>query len=107
MAGYNYNVITNGLSFEWDARKAVLNKRRHDLSFNEAETVFFDENALLIYDPDHSQEEDRFILMGLSARLRLVVVSHTYRKDERVIRIISARTATKREQRQYWQRWRE
>ena len=67
--------------------------------------VFTDENGLLLDDPDHSHEEDRFILLGLSSSLRLIVVSHTYRKDEAVIRIISARKATRSEQKQYWRKW--
>jgi len=61
---YNYNVNMNELSFEWDERKSRSNKKKHDLSFEEAKTAFFDENALLIHDPDHSEEEDRFILFG-------------------------------------------
>jgi hypothetical protein len=102
-----YNVVIFGLSFEWDERKAALNKKKHGLSFDEARTAFFDENALFIYDPDHSEEEGRFILMGLSLKLRMLVVCHTYRKAECVIRIISARKAVRREERQYWQRWHE
>lgn len=101
----NYNVIMAGLWFEWDERKSVLNKRKHGLSFEEAKAAFLDENALLIPDPDHSEDESRFILLGLGARLRILVVCHAYRKDEQVIRIISARRASPKEQRQYWQRW--
>lgn len=105
MIKHKYNVVTRGLSFEWDERKAAINKEKHGLPFDEARTAFFDENALLLYDPDHSEGEDRFILMGLSARRKIVVVSHLYKEAEQVIRIISARKATRREEGQYWQRW--
>ncbi len=103
----NYNVIMIGLSFEWDEHKSLLNKKKHGLSFEEAKTAFFDENALLIHDPDHSEEENRFVLLGLSARLRTLVVCHAYRRGGQVIRIISARRASGQEQRQYRQRWEE
>ncbi len=86
------------IRFEWDESKNRANKRKHRVSFEEAQTVFWDENARLIDDPDHSKSEDRFILMGLSNNLRVLVVSHTYRKSESVIRIISARRANRREQ---------
>lgn len=94
------------LRFEWDARKEAQNRRKHRVSFREAETVFADEYALLINDPDHSTEEDRFLLLGLSARLRILVVAHTYREAKAVIRIISARKATRRERDIYNRRWR-
>lgn len=93
------------IRFEWDEKKHALNKKKHSVSFNEAQTIFADENGLLLDDPDHSHEEDRFILLGLSSSLRLLVVSHTYRKDDVIIRIISARKATRSEQEQYWERW--
>jgi hypothetical protein len=105
MGDHNYNVIINELSFEWDERKSLGNKKKHGLSFEEAKTAFFDENALLIHDPDHSAEENRFILLGLGAKTRMLVVCHTYRKDGQMIRIISAREASRQEQGQYWQRW--
>ena len=92
------------LSFEWDENKSVANQKKHHVSFEEAQTVFVDENALLIDDPDHSDEEDRFILLGLSAKLRALVVCHCYRKNNEVIRIVSARKATRREQKYYWER---
>ena len=88
------------LRFEWDARKATANLKKHGISFEEAKSVFFDERAKLIDDPDHSEDEDRFILLGLSHSLRIVVVCHCYR-DENVIRIISARKATVRELKEY------
>ena len=95
-----YNVQINSLRFEWDARKATANLKKHGISFEEAKSVFFDERAKLIDDPDHSEDEDRFILLGLSHSLRIVVVCHCYR-DENVIRIISARKATVRELKEY------
>ena len=90
--------------FEWDPKKADANLKKHRVSFEEAVTVFFDENALLINDPDHSDEEERFILMGFSDRLRILVVSHCYRRNDQIIRIISARSASKAERRQFYQR---
>lgn len=92
------------LSFEWDEKKSVANKKKHHVSFEEAQAVFVDENALLIDDPDHSHEEARFILLGLSAKMRTLIVCHCYRKSNEVIRIISARKATRREQKGYWER---
>ncbi len=89
------------IKFSWDARKAKQNLTKHRISFEEASTVFFDENARLIHDPGHSTEEDRFVLLGLSCKLRLFVVCHCYRGKERIIRIISARKADKQEQKQY------
>ena len=89
------------MSFEWDENKNRSNIRKHGISFKEAETVFYDENALLIDDPDHSDEEDRFILLGISTSLRLLIVCHCYRQSDMVIRIISARKATKPESQQY------
>ena len=89
--------------FEWDDNKNEINKKKHNISFEEAQTVFYDEDALLIDDPDHSQEEDRFIIMGLSKRANLLVVCHCYRASETVIRIISARKAAKWEAKQYQQ----
>ncbi len=92
------------LSFEWDDNKSLANQKKHRVSFDEAQTIFVDENALLIDDPDHSDEEDRFILMGLSAKLRALVVCHCYRRSNEVVRIISARKATRHEQKSYWER---
>ena len=92
------------LRFEWDSQKAVANLRKHAIPFEEAVSVFSDEHALLLTDPDHSEAEDRFILLGLSADLRTLVVCHCYRQEE-VIRIFSARRATKREREQYNRRW--
>jgi|SRR3989339_537377 len=89
------------LSFEWDHCKADINSKKHGISFDEAQSIFYDQNALLINDPDHSIEEERFVLIGLSYKLRILVVCHCYRKNDSVIRIISARKATKSEQKQY------
>jgi uncharacterized DUF497 family protein len=94
-----------GLTFEWDDKKNTANWKKHSVSFEEAQSVFSDENALLIHDPDHSAGEDRFILLGLSLSLRLLVVCHCYRKSDSIIRIISARRATRAEQMRYWDRW--
>jgi len=90
------------IRFEWDNRKNQENKRKHKVSFEEAQTVFLDENAIRFFDPDHSQDEDRFIMLGMSFTLRVLVVCHCYREDDSVIRIISARKADKREQSDYW-----
>ena len=92
------------LRYEWDERKNRSNQRKHGVAFEEARSSFLDENARLVVDPDHSDDEDRFILVGLSIRLRLLVVSHCYRESERVVRILSARKADPSERRDY-ARW--
>ena len=89
------------LRFEWDARKAAANVRKHGVSFEEARTAFLDDNALLRPDDDHSDDEDRFLLLGLSGRLRTLVVCHCYRQEDEVIRLISARKANSLERQQY------
>ena len=89
------------LSFEWDDSKAAANARKHEVSFEEAKSVFVDERAKLIDDPDHSENEDRFVLLGLSGVLRLLLVCHCYRLDGNVMRIISARKASAKESRSY------
>jgi hypothetical protein len=89
------------LRFEWDHRKSSLNRNKHGITFEEAETVFLDDNALLIDDPDHSDREDRFVMLGFSIQLRVLVVCHCYRRGGDVIRIISARKANPTEQRRY------
>jgi uncharacterized protein len=93
------------LRVEWDPAKAAANRRKHGVSFAEAETVFSDEHALLLEDPDHSTTEDRFILLGLSAALRVLVVVHCYREHDNIIRLISARKATRAERAHYAKRW--
>ena len=90
-----------GVAFSWDDRKERENQRKHGVSFEEATTAFADENARLKHDPDHSQDEDRFVLLGFSAKLRLLVVVHAYRQDDKEIRIISARKAVPKERKQY------
>jgi len=87
--------------FIWDEKKAEANYKKHKISFKEAETAFSDPNARLIFDPDHSDDEDRFVLLGLSSVLRILIVCHCYREDDRTIRIISARKADRNEQKQY------
>ena len=95
----------SALRFEWDERKNATNVRKHGVSFDEAASVFADENALLLDDPEHSEDEDRFILLGLGHSLRILLVFHCFREEEDVIRIISARRASRAEREQYVQRW--
>jgi len=90
-----------GIQFTWDERKNRLNQQKHGVSFVEAKTVFYDKMARVIDDPEHSIDEERVILLGMSQRMRLLIVCHAFYADEQIIRIISARKATKTEQRQY------
>ena len=92
----------NDVSFVWDERKSKENTRKHNVSFEEAQAVFLDENAIRFFDPDHSDDEDRFLMLGMSFTLRVLIVSHCYRERDSVIRIISARKADKQEQSDYW-----
>ena len=87
--------------FEWDEDKNRVNQDKHKISFEEAKTVFYDLKALVIDDPDHSEEEERFIILGLSKTANLLVVCHCYRQSDTVIRIISARKANKKETNDY------
>jgi len=89
------------IQFSWDENKAKSNLAKHKISFDEAKTVFDDDNARLIYDPDHSEDEDRFILLGLSCKLKVLTVVHCYKDKDNNIRIISARKSTKNEEKQY------
>jgi uncharacterized DUF497 family protein len=89
------------LRFEWDEQKSKANVRKHGVSFEEAKTVFYDERARLISDPDHSEDEERFIILGYSSGLKLLTVCHCYRTDDGVIRIISARKANRHEAASY------
>ena len=89
------------MKFIWDENKNKDNIRDHKVSFKEAVTVFYDPNGRIIHDPDHSDEEDRFIIMGISKLLKLLVVCHCYRENDEIIRIISARKATKSEKMEY------
>ena len=92
------------LEFEWDKRKEAANVKKHGGTFEEARTAFFDENAIHFYDPDHSDQEDRFVLLGLSLKPQVLVVCHCFRESETVVRIISARKADKDEEQVYWER---
>ena len=89
------------LEFSWNTEKDKANQKKHGVSFQEAQMVFHDENARLIDDPDHSEDEERFILLGISSKLRILTVCHCYRVNNTVIRIISARKATQTERKQY------
>ena len=89
------------IRFEWDKNKNRINQDKHGISFEEAKTVFYDVDALVIDDPAHSKEEDRFIILGLSKTANLLIVCHCYRETETVIRIFSARKATKTETKYY------
>jgi uncharacterized DUF497 family protein len=93
------------LRFEWDERKNSENKRKHGVSFEEAQTVFLDDYAVLVADPDHSGTEERLLLLGVSSPLRHLVVCHCYRQSGGVIRIISARKANSGERAEYEGRW--
>lgn len=90
------------IEFTWDEKKADSNLRKHRVAFTEAATVFDDDSARLIYDPDHSMNEDRFIILGISCSMRSLVVCHCYKANDTQIRIISARKADRQEQQQYW-----
>lgn len=87
--------------FDWDENKNISNQKKHGISFDEARSVFFDENAILFDDPQHSENEDRFLLLGLSENTNVCIVCHCYRKSDSIIRIISARKATKKEEEIY------
>ena len=97
---YNYKLIM--ISFSWDSKKNIANTKKHGVSFDEAKTVFYDEGAIRYFDPDHSSDEDRFLMVGLSQKLRILVVCHCLKEDDSNIRIISARKATKGEEEEHW-----
>ena len=90
------------LRFEWDENKDKSNIQKHGVSFDEARTVFYDEHAIQFFDPDHSESEDRFLLLGTSFKLKTLVICHCFRQEETVVRIISARKADKDEEQIYW-----
>jgi len=92
------------LRFEWDRRKDRSNQKKHGVSFEEASSVFLDECAVQFFDPDHSEEEDRFILLGMSVKLGVLVVCHCFRESDSVVRLISARKADRQEEQNYWVR---
>ena len=89
------------IQFVWDEQKYQINQKKHGVSFEEAKSVFFDEYARFLTDPDHSETEERYLLLGMSIQMRLLVISHCYREHDHVIRLISARPATRFEQQQY------
>ncbi len=99
-----YDSGMGDIRFVWDPAKAAANVRKHGVSFDEARSIFADDNGLFLLDPDHSDHEDRYLLLGLSVRLRILAVIHTVSDDGDIIRIISARKATNREQQQYLDR---
>lgn len=99
-----YIVCMNLIRFEWDDNKSRQNKKKHGVSFEEAQSVFYDECAIQYFDPDHSEDEDRFVMLGMSIKTRVLVVCHCYRKNNALIRIISARKAEKDEESEYWRR---
>lgn len=85
------------MEFEWDENKNEINKKEHGISFEDVESVFADFSAIIFDDPDHSETEERFLIIGMSLRKGICIVSHCYRNNENIIRIISARKATKNE----------
>ncbi len=89
------------LLFDWDENKNEINRRKHGIDFEEASTVFFDDQAILFDDPEHSEYEDRFLLLGMSESANVCIVCHCYRESDTVIRIISARKATRKEEERY------
>ncbi len=93
------------IKFEWDEKKNKINQHKHGISFEEAKTVFYDENAILFDDPEHSEEEERFLIIGTTNKEKICIVSHCYRDKESVIRIISARKATRNERSVYTEKW--
>lgn len=93
--------MMDGIHFEWDERKNAANIKKHGVSFEEAATVFYDDNAVLFDDPDHSMEENRFLIIGVSENERLCIVSHCFKEADNRIRIISARPADKEEKKAY------
>ena len=91
------------MTFEWDENKNVINISKHGIDFDEASSIFYDEKAIMFDDPEHSDEEERFILIGMSQKLNVLTVCHCYRNRDDVIRIITARKATKTESEYYVQ----
>ncbi len=90
------------INFEWDVKKEQINTKKHGVNFSEAKTAFYDQNAIQFYDPEHSEDEDRFLLLGTSFQSNTIVVCHCFREEETIIRIISARKADKSEIQAYW-----
>lgn len=100
-----YNINMETILFEWDENKNTINKKKHGLSFEETKEVFYDDNAILFDDPDHSIGEERFLIIGMLKSSKVCIVSHCYRDNDNVIRIISARQATKNEKNTYLKGW--
>lgn len=98
---YNYIVIMKNIFFEWNDKKAKSNLKKHGVSFEEARSVFFDDLAIQFWDDNNSENEDRFLMLGLSNKFRILLVVHCFRESESTIRIISARKATKNEMKEY------
>ena len=92
------------ISFEWDFKKNSQNRKKHGIEFEDAVSVFMDENAIIYDDIDHADDEERYIILGVDSKSRILVVVHCYRKSDTVIRIISARTATRNEIADYYNR---
>ena len=90
------------MTFEWDENKNQINIKKHGIDFEEAKTVFYDDNAVVFDDPEHSIEEERFLILGLSENEKLCIVSHCYHANDDIIRLISARKATKNERNVYY-----
>lgn len=93
------------IKFEWDENKNKINQKKHGLSFETAKEVFFDQAAILFDDPDHSDEEERFLIIGMTKASKICIVSHCYRDSDSIIRLISAREATKTEKKIYKKGW--
>jgi uncharacterized protein len=91
----------NPITFQWDEQKNQINQEKHGISFEEAKSVFFDDYAIQFWDEEHSQDEERFLLLGRSSQMRILIVVHCFREDDSIIRIISARKATKNESKEY------
>ena len=97
-----YSVCMNRFKFEWDTEKGKANTQKHGITFEEAQTVFYDEHAIQFFDPEHSKDEDRFILLGTTFKSQTLVVCQCFREEETKVRIISARKADRDEQHAYW-----
>lgn len=93
------------MRFAWDENKNEINKKKHGISFETAQEVFYDDNAILFDDPDHSIGEERFLIIGMTKSLKVCIVSHCYRDSDNIIRLISAREATKHERKVYEEGW--
>ena len=91
----------NKITFHWDEQKNKINQQKHGITFAEAESVFFDDYAIQFWDEDHSQEEERFLLLGISSKMRILIVVHCFREEDSIIIIISSRKATKNESQEY------